>query len=413
MTEVAICCIGDELLDGRVRDANAAYLGRWCTEQGHSLIQIRMVDDQTSRIVDALDDLSDADLVIVSGGLGPTHDDRTREAAATFADDELVFAPEQFEALRKDFQARGRTLTEGHRRQCHFPSTATILPSEAGTAAGFRLARKGTDIYFFPGVPSEFRWFTDHVLPTGKEEPITEQLGLQFFGLGESDLADRLQPVVQDLESRGLKVGFRADFPVLHLSLSGPSTQLEDARQQILSHSAQWLIGDHEESLPQRLGRLLTDDGATVTVAESCTAGGLAAMITSVSGSSRYFHEGFITYSNQAKERLLDVPAELLEAHGAVSAPVVEAMANGARRRSDSTYALAISGIAGPSGATPDKPVGTVYIALSTPNGTQSALHQWPGRSRQQVRTLSVYAALARLLQHLDPSLLSAQRKSP
>ncbi len=412
MTQFAICCIGDELLDGRVRDANAAYLGQWCTRQGFDLREARFVDDRRSRIVDALDALHGADVVVVSGGLGPTHDDRTREAAADLVDQDLVFAPEYFDQLRDHFQSRGRQLTEGHRRQCQFPAQSTILPSEAGTAAGFRLHHRGTDYYFFAGVPSEFQWFVDHCLPKGDAHS-THQIGLRFFGLGESDLADRLEPTVDELQSLGLSVGFRADFPVIHLSISGDPHRLDDARDLVLAHSAPWFIGDHTESLSRRLGRLLTDDGATLSVAESCTAGLLGAMITSVPGSSAYFHEGYLTYSNDAKHRLLDVPQTLLDDFGAVSAEVVEAMANGARRRSNSTYALAISGIAGPSGGTEDKPVGTVHTALSTPNGTQSNRYQWLGRSRQQIRTLSVYAALSNLLHYIDPASLTPQSKAP
>lgn len=404
MTDTAIVCIGTELLEGRVDEQNADHLGELSTRSDLELSEIRTLPDDREAIERALEETSDRQLVVVSGGLGPTDDDVTRRAAADFASVPLREDDQSLQRLRDRFERRGRDFTDNNRRQCRFPEGAEILVSEVGTADGFHLQIDSTDYYFFPGVPDEFRWFAGRYLPV-QEAFSGQRLDLALFGRGESDFETMLGDLPERARARGVELRFRATFPIIELTLVGPTDPIEEVGRRVRSELGDWVVAEGDESLAGRLGDRLSEAGATVSVAESCTAGLMAAGLTCVSGSSDYFEEGYLTYSNEAKRRLVNVDEQMLVDHGAVSPQVGAQMAAGARDRSGADYALAITGIAGPTGGTPDKPVGTVDVALAAPDGVRYRRCRFPDRSRREVRILSVHTALAALLWHLEDRL--------
>ena len=407
MTHLAILCIGDELLDGRIVDANARYIGKSAPQRDWTVEEIRTVGDDLQRICETLRALATADIVVVSGGLGPTEDDVTRRAAALFGGVNLVEDPQVLARLKEDFARRNRQFNENNRRQSQFPQHATVLPTEVGTAAGFRMRRLDTDYFFFPGVPPEFRWFADTYLPGADDAAKAYQKRLFFFGRGESDIETALGDIPKKARRHDIKLGFRASLPIIEIMISGDDEEYGAyIERNIRSAVGSWLVAEDEESFVSRLGRRLVEADATVSVAESCTAGLLGAKLTEISGSSRYFEEGYLTYSNAAKINLVDVDPDLLQRFGAVSPQTVAQMARGASRRSAASYALAISGIAGPTGGTPDKPVGTVDFGLATPEGVFTRRTHFPKQSRRKVRILSVHLALALLLWRLEDRLV-------
>jgi nicotinamide-nucleotide amidase len=356
-------------------------------------------------IPDALDEITrylaqcKASIVVVSGGLGPTTDDLTRDAAALFMNVPLVEDALALEKLTSLFAARNVALTPNNFRQCLFPQGAEVLYSTVGTAAGFRLERGEQNFFFFPGVPREFEWFCQTYL--NLEKTSHQSSTLLFFGRGESHLENDLAGI----EELNVSVGYRAAYPVIELKLSGASQDVQHALSFAKTRTGQWLIAEDDESLSARIGRLLKQRAMTVATAESCTAGGIAAEITRISGSSEWFHEGFVTYANHAKVRALGVLTPTLEQFGAVSQEVACQMALGAQRVAESTYAIAVTGIAGPTGGTELKPVGTVHFALAAPDGVWHRHFVFRRQSREGVREATIVAALTFLLHHLEERL--------
>ncbi len=416
MIDVAALCIGDELLDGRVRDANAHEFGAWLKERGLSLGVIHTIDDHRRRIREALEMLADRgfDLIVVCGGLGPTRDDITREAAADFAGVTVTHHDEICAKLRERFASRGRTFTANNERQCLFPEGAEIMESEVGSAAGFCVEVGETLAAFLPGPPREYRWFLDAYVEElmrrkGWTHPETTSTSLHFFGVGESQLEDRLEDVGERAHTLDVTMAWRADFPVITLTLRGADNDaVEEIAQAAILAAKPYAIGRDDEGLIERVGRLLTERAETVTAAESCTAGLLMGALTSISGSSAYVERGFVTYADTAKQELVGVHLATLQTHGAVSAQVACQMASGARDTAAADWGIGISGIAGPTGGTPDKPVGTVHFAVAGAGGTWHRHVHLRGFDRAQVRQASVYVALTLLLWHLEDSL--AQR---
>lgn len=407
---IGMICIGEELLDGRTQEKNAAFVIDWASERAVSVRGIWIVGDEPAPILDALEMASrQCDVVVVSGGLGPTADDLTRDAAALWIGQDLITDLALVTRLEKLFESYGRPFTTNNRRQCAFPEGSKILATEVGTAAGFALEKHGSQIVFFPGVPSEFRWFVGtHLAPlvAAANDGLTHRVRLQFFGLGESQLEDKLAGIEELASSLTARIGYRAAFPIVEVILKTRSDI--DARtltNWVEERVGAWIVGRDHEDLPTRLGALLRAEDATVSVAESCTGGGLGAALTEVSGSSAWFERGYITYANAAKVEELGVSPSVLEQHGAVSPETVCQMALGARERAQSTYALAISGVAGPTGGTPDKPVGTVHFALAGPEGVFHLHHHLGRFDRQRIREASIIAALSLLLWHLEGKL--------
>lgn len=421
MMKISVVCTGDELLDGRITDQNSGSMVQFAGMHEAEVVSIRIVRDTRDAVLGALNDAvadEGVGLVIVSGGLGPTEDDLTREVAAAWAGCALVLDDMTLEQMKERFRARGAHFTENNARQAYFPALAKILRTEVGTAAGFELVKAGVRVLFFPGVPREFRWFLETYVVPILDESAASGVRLHtkygFHGVGESELAEKLGDIGEIAAEVGGRVSYRAAYPLIEVALSAlEPSGLERLQKRVLERAGAWLISEGDETLVARVGRLLMAEQATVTVAESCTGGGLGAALTEVSGSSAWFERGYITYSNRSKIEELGVHPDALATHGAVSREVVCQMAIGARRRAGADYALAISGIAGPSGGSPEKPVGTVHIALSSARGTWHRHMIYVQRDREQVRQASVYTALSLLLWMLEGRLTQHRVDGP
>ena len=398
-----ILAIGTEVLLGDLVDTNTAWLSARLAALGVSIYRHVTVGDNKQRIVAALlEALSRADLVITTGGLGPTSDDLTNECLGLAAGRQMVEYPEARRHVDEMFARFGREPTSSNYKQALFPEGSRLIPNPLGTAMGALLELDGALVATFPGVPIEMkRMFEETLEPFIK--PRTEgsivSRTLWFTGIGESALAEKVQdlldasdPTVAPLAGQGkvrLRVTARA------ASLEEAEKRIEPVAEEILNRLKKYYFGEDDETLEGVVGRLLTEKGATLALAESCTGGLLAKRLTDRGGSSAYFVEGLVTYSNEAKERLLGVPHELLVEHGAVSEPVACAMAEGVREDADTDYGLSITGVAGPDGGTEEKPVGLVFVGLSDVSGTVAEkldLSAWR-RSREAIRERSANRA--------------------
>ena len=403
---VRAVCTGDELLDGRVRDLNIWAMGKMLAERGLRLDRVILVDDALEAIEGAIASSSQGcDLVLVTGGLGPTSDDRTRDAIASLLGVALVEDREDLERILTRMKKKNYPFTENNRKQASFPEGAELFASEVGSASSFAVELNGALVVSMPGVPREMGWFMEHHLDAwlvraGGEAPRARiRRSLHFFGIGESQLEDLLAGIDELAAAQEVQVAWRADFPTLTLSLfSEQQGGIEALEAFTRERAAAHLVGADEEQLFEHLARLLVEQRATVSAAESCTAGLLAGAFTAVPGSSAYIEQSFVTYSNAAKSSLVGVDADVVERFGAVSAQTVCQMASGVKKTAGATYGLGISGIAGPGGGTPEKPVGTVHFALAGPTGTYHRQVLLSGRSRDQVRQASVYIAASLLL---------------
>jgi nicotinamide-nucleotide amidase len=402
--KIELLMIGNELVSGEIADANAFYMAEALSAGGFSVIRISMVGDLAETIRDALLKARErAAAVIVSGGLGPTADDLTTAAAAEAFGAHLVRDAKVLEQIRERFAKAGLQMPRANEKQAFFPSGAEIIPNPVGTASGFCFRSEGKWFFFLPGVPRELRHlFRENVLPRlereRKERLHFRARTLKVFGLTESDIADRLSGVDPGLFSSSL--AYLPRYPENHVKIiargpdpEGAERNLADIESVIREKLAGRVFAVDRETLEEIVGRLLRERGATLAVAESCTGGLVAHRLTNIPGSSGYLERGVVAYSNRAKTELLAVPEELIARLGAVSGPVAEKMAEGIRRLSGTTLGLGITGIAGPDGGSPEKPVGTVFISLAGPDGTVSKRYRFWG-DREQVKTIAAHTAL-------------------
>lgn len=395
---------GDEVMRGTIADSNTAQTAARLYPLGVQLRRTVVVGDRAADIQRALLEASvRADFCIVSGGLGPTADDLTAECAAQARGVPLRLDQGWLAYLKKRWAARSADpMPANNERQALLPETAENLGNPDGTAPAFALAIDRCTFFFLPGVPREYhRIVQETVLPriaqaTGHAALRTRVL--QCYGISESALDAAVRPALDAHPE--VRFGFRTKFPENHLSLAalaaddataaGNLARVEElCRAALGAH----VYGQDGVTFAQAVGEVLVRRGETLVTAESCTGGLAAQLLTESAGSSRFVWGGFVTYSNELKQSALGVPAELLRARGAVSEEVAGAMAEGARRASGATYAAAITGIAGPDGGSPEKPVGTVWLALASPAGTRTKLARYRG-DRGQVRLLSAYGAL-------------------
>ncbi len=398
-----ILAIGTEMLLGDLVDTNTAWLSNRLAALGVSIYRHTTVGDNKQRIVAALlEAAARADLVLTTGGLGPTSDDLTNECLGLAAGREMVEYPEARRHVDEMFARFGREPAPSNYKQALFPEGSELIPNPLGTAMGVLLELDGTLFATFPGVPVEMkRMFEETLEPLIKERTDGSIVSrtLHFTGLGESALAEKVQdlldapnPTVAPLASQGrvrLRITAWAATP------EEAKEKIEPVVEEILSRLGDYYFGEDEETLEGAVGRLLTEKGATLALAESCTGGLLAKRLTEGAGASAYFMEGLVTYSNEAKERLLGVPHEVLVEHGAVSEPVARAMAEGVRKAAGSDYGLSVTGVAGPDGGTEEKPVGLVFVGLSDSEGTVTErldLSAWR-RSREAIRERSANRA--------------------
>lgn len=405
-----ILSVGTELLLGQITDTNAAYIARELAALGIDVYFKQTVGDNPQRIQDTLRlALGRADAVLVTGGLGPTEDDLTVEAVAQALGEELVENPQVSDHVRRFFAARGRSPTPNVFKQALIPRNARVIPNTRGTAPGIHLERDGKMIFIMPGVPFEMEgMMRDYIIPVLRARTsglIIQSLVLRVTGEGESAVEMRIKDL---LAGTAPTIAPYAKLGEVHLRLTAKGTaevaaaQLAAGERLVRERLGDLVYGRDDETLEAVVGGMLAARRETLAVAESCTGGLLAQRLTMVPGSSAYFIEGVVAYSDEAKRALLGVPASWLEAHGAVSAPVAEAMAEGIRSQAGTTYALSITGIAGPSGGTEEKPVGLVYLGLADAKGVQHrrlALGAQAGR--EGIRHLAAQAALNLLRLHL------------
>ena len=409
--KLALLSIGDEIVGGLTTDTNSGWIAGELRAVGVEAVAGFSVADDEDAIVRALGRaLDDADLVVCTGGLGPTADDLTTACVARLVGAELVLDEASLDAIRERFRARGLEMTDNNRKQALFPAGAHILPNPLGTAPGFVVAVPGDrvrHIACLPGVPREMRRMAaDALVPWVAARLPGRRFASRVFstvGLTESRIDELLAGSIDPSEAR---VAFRAAFPRMQVrvtvegasedaaALEGRLDALESRIRERLG-GAVYAVGD--EGLEEAVGRLLAARGMTLAVAESCTGGRIGDRVTDVPGSSAYFVLGVAAYSNDAKMRILGVPADVLAAHGAVSAETAEAMAAGARRASGADIGLSTTGIAGPGGGTDDKPVGTVCIGLAWEGGMWSRRYDLGDRGRGWIKAMTAQVALDRL----------------
>jgi nicotinamide-nucleotide amidase len=407
----SLITIGDEILSGQIANGNALYIAGTLRLHGFRLAGIVTVGDQERAIRrSVLEVMGRTQFIICTGGLGPTEDDRTVAAVAEALERPLVRNAIYERMLRTHLAQRGIPWSDTIDRMTLLPDGAEKLGSNV-TAAGFFLEHWNTPCYFLPGVPAEMRMFMEeHVLPDLRRKfparPLYRKRILRVQGLTESRIAERLE----DLEKADLQVeiGYLPQTAENWVTLLAAAEdevsaeeQLRSAEQKVLQQlGTDAVSGRDDDTLEVVVGRLLRARSWKLAVAESCTGGLLAERITAVSGASDYLDRGFITYSNEAKVELLGVPPETLANQGAVSHETAKAMAEGTRSRARVDVALAITGVAGPTGGSPGKPVGTVFIACATAARTLVLQHRFSG-NRQQIREKSAQAALVLLWKEL------------
>ncbi len=403
---------GNEITTGQLVDTNAATLARTLHELGFRVRGSTSCGDVLEDIVAAVITASTgADLVISTGGLGPTEDDLTARAVAAALDAPLVTNDEALALVRATFARMDRPMADANRKQAVLPRGARVIPNPRGTAPGFTVERGATLLVFLPGVPGEMRqMLRESVVPLVEARwALSPPLVATFrvAGVGESDLQERLAPLA-DLDPR-IHLGFRTWMIENHVKLlvtgdtADPETRalFDEARRRVSALLGRDCYATDDRTLPEVVNDLLRRRGETVTAAESCTGGLLAGAITGVPGSSDVFARSYVTYADEAKRQVLGVPRGLLREHGAVSGPVAEAMARGARDAAGADWALALTGIAGPTGGTEDKPVGLVYVAAAGPERTRVRRLRF-FRDRDLNRNLSVYAALEMLRREIE-----------
>jgi nicotinamide-nucleotide amidase len=399
-----IVTIGTEMLLGDLVDTNTAWISQRLAALGVSMYRHTTVGDNTDRIIGALKDAaSRADLVVTTGGLGPTSDDLTNACIGALTGRPMVEYPEARRHIDEKFARFGREPTPSNYKQALFPEGTELIPNPLGTAPGALVEWEGTLFATLPGVPAEMkRMFEETLEPLIRERSDGSIVSktLHFAGIGESALAEKVQdfldasdPTVAPLAGQGrvrLRITTRA------ATEEEAHGKIQPVEKEILDRLGEYFFGEDEETLESSVGRLLAERGATVALAESCTGGLISKLLTDVAGSSAYFVEGFVTYSNASKERLLGVPQEMLAEHGAVSGPVAQAMAEGARKTSGADYGLSVTGVAGPDGGTEEKPVGLVYVGVADAEGAEAEkldLTAW-ARSRSSIRERSANRAL-------------------
>ncbi len=400
---------GDELLRGDIVNTNQAYLGQRLLDLGIFATHAVSVSDDLGAIVAAIRDslARRPEVLVLSGGLGPTEDDLTREATAEALGIPLEHHQDLLEQIRERFVSRGYAMGESNNKQAQLPRGATAIPI-SGTAPGFFLDRAGTLVVALPGVPWELKEMWESTIEPRLAARPGSGAGhavrrIRVFGVGESTAAEKLA----DLPWRGsdVEIGTRASLEELTIILRGPATpagskRLDEIQAQVCSVLGERVLGVDGPGLPEITGRLLLAAGLAVAVAESCTGGLVGKRLTDVPGSSDYFLGGITAYSNEVKTRVLGVPAELLAEHGAVSVEVAGAMAQGVQRLLSSDCTLSTTGVAGPGGGTEEKPVGLVFIGSVVDGVTEVERLRLFGR-RDQIRERAALAALDLLRRRL------------
>jgi len=410
-----IITIGDELLIGQVIDTNSAWIAEQLNAHGIIVQQITSIPDNRERIVTMLREATGrAELILITGGLGPTKDDVTKQALCDFFNTHLVFNQEAFDNVARIFASRGLEVTELNRMQAYVPMGCKVLNNPNGTAPGMWFVQGGTVIISLPGVPFEMKHLVSEIiLPmlAGRSEVSIIHRTIWTEGVGESFLAARIAEWENSLPSC-LRLAYLPQPGMVRLRLSAAGKDevllraaLRKAEEELMPLIADSFFGFDEETLPEIVGRLMAKGRLTLSTAESCTGGSVAQMITSVPGSSEYFKGSIVAYSNEIKEKLLGVSRATLDHHGAVSEDTVLEMAKGCRLSLSTDFSIAVSGIAGPAGGTAGKPVGTTWIAVATPQRTSARkllFGEHRGRNIQRATLAALSFLRKELMLYLD-----------
>ncbi|MEX0885078.1 MAG: competence/damage-inducible protein A [Phycisphaeraceae bacterium] len=422
-----ILSIGDELALGQTLDTNSAWLAARLAEHGIGCRYHQTLADDRAAVTEAITRAADdAPLVLITGGLGPTEDDLTRDALADALGKPLILDEPSLARIEAMFARRGRPMAQRNRVQAMHPATTRVIPNPNGTAPGIRARLRRATLFVMPGVPSEMRaMFKDAVAP--ELDPAAGQRGViltatvNTFGRGESDVAQLLAELMD--RDRNPKVGTTVTDGLITVRIRSEAAEHDAARQaldetlhEVERRLAPFAFGRDDRTLEEAVVALLRAQGLALTTAESCTGGLVAKLVTDVPGSSEVFAGGYVCYANAAKQAMLGVDAGLLAAEGAVSQPVAEQLARGALARCPgASVALAVTGIAGPGGGTHDKPVGTVYVALASADAADQA-ETLPLRltgNRQTIRDRTAKTALQMLRLHLLGESLDPLRPAP
>jgi nicotinamide-nucleotide amidase len=408
LLKVEIITIGNEVITGHIVDTNAVFLADTVFSLGAKITRVVSVGDEMEAISEALQEaMTRSDLVLVSGGLGPTPDDLTSEAAAHALGRELAVHEEYLDTLKEKFQKWNLTFTRSDEKQARLPQGAEPLPNPIGLC-GFKLEEGAKAIFFFPGVPREMKGIVEEALlpflrkKIRSEKEIVRSALFKVFGISEARVKEVIEGITGNIE-----LAYLPSFPEIHLrvivrgiSEKEVAARLKQCEEEISERLGAYLYGKGDDVMEAVVGRLLREGKATLAVAESCTGGLIAHRITEIAGSSDYFLRGLIVYSNQAKEELLGVTSSILEQYGPVSSAVAEQMARGVRESSGATIGVATTGIAGPTGATPEAPVGRVFIALSAEDVIKVKQYDFFG-DRHAIKLMASAVALDRVRKYL------------
>ena len=376
--DAEIITIGDEILIGQVIDTNSAWIAQKLNDVGINLVQISSISDKNKDIIVALDHAKErADVVILTGGLGPTKDDITKETLCEYFETELKLNEEVLKNVENYFESKGLQTTKINRDQALLPASCKPLQNNFGTAQGMWFEKNGKVFVSLPGVPYEMKFIMeDSVIPMLSAKINTGNIlhkTIMTTGIGESFIAEKLSEVESNLPEN-IKLAYLPKPGIVRLRLSGTGndkssleTSLNNCSQEIENILSKYIYGYDDEKLEEVIGKLLNERKETISTAESCTGGYISHLITSIPGSSNYYKGSAVVYSNDIKEKILSVNNETLKKHGAVSEQTVIEMAKSVRDQFNTTYSIACSGIAGPDGGTEEKPVGTVWTAVATP----------------------------------------------
>lgn len=393
--------MGTELLLGEVIDTNSSYLAKVMSSLGVDVFRKTTVGDNLSRIKTSLQEgLSRTNLIIISGGLGPTEDDVTKEAAGVIFQKKLIFDENIFKGIQRKY-THHPIPRKAIIKQSMIPEGATIIPNSVGTAPGIIMEEERKTVILLPGVPEELKAMVPRIIKhlSGKissGQTVIKSRTLKLFGPGESQVNKKISPLMSKTNPT---VALLAKKGEVHIRITAKFTseevdhRIQEVENVIRGKWGDYIFGADEETLEGIVGKLLIDKNFTISVAESCSGGLVAHRLTNIPGISASFLCGLISYSNEAKSRLLEIPPELIKSKGAVSSEVAQKMARQARALINSDISVGITGIAGPTGGTPQKPVGLVYIALSTEEKDICQKYHFPGR-RKMVKWKTSQAAL-------------------
>jgi nicotinamide-nucleotide amidase len=410
MPNASIIAVGTELLFGQIVNTNAAYLSEQLQLLGHNVLYHYTVGDNPERMRETLDlALKDADIVLTSGGLGPTQDDLTKEIIAERMGARLALDERALDEIATFFARIGRGMTDNNRKQAMLPEGATVFYNEVGTAPGFALEKGGKTVIALPGPPSELRrMFERSAMPflEGRSDAVIYHKLLRFFGIGESQLETDLAPLIDGQTDPTIATYASTGECSLRIASKRPTREearaaVEETEKAVLAIVGKYMYSDRGEELCEVVAKKLLEKGLTLSSAESCTGGLFASTLLSHPGISAAYDRGFITYGNESKTAELGVAPELIERCGAVSPEVAAAMAEGARAAAGTDIGISVTGVAGPDGGTAEKPVGLAYIAVADAAGSIVKEHKSRDHGRDYNRKVATLAMFGILHRHL------------